>query len=166
MLKIDYEFIEKARNDYKTHEIRALNFQGTLTYLRDLSRDVGIEVFLGKEGNDCFFFTGGGYAIAKIDENLLEAKYYTKTKFYDVIARYMASDKEYIDHMPITLFNKEFCKKYSEYYKKNLFKELYANSKLTLAEKKKIFKTDTKKIDAKLKKNNKTKNRYSPERAK
>lgn len=166
MLKIDYEFIEKVRNDYKTHNIDALNFQGTLGYLESLSRDIGIDIFWGKSGSDCFFFTGGGYAIAKIDENLLKANYYTKNKFYDVIAKYMAVDKNYIDHLPIALFNKEFCSKYSKYYKENLYKELCANSKLTVPEKRKIFKIDTKKIDIKLKRNNKVKLKYSSERSK
>lgn len=160
MLKIDYELIEKVREIGGTHNFNTMRFNGSVSYLEDFSRIAGIDIFLGKTIGDCYFFTAGGYAIAKIDEKMLDIDKFTRSKFYDLVAKYISVDKSYIDHLPMAIFEKEFCKKASHYYKETLYYQLKNDNKISLEDKRKIFKRDTKDIDFKLKKCNKARDKH------
>lgn len=162
MIKIDYELMEQVKKvNVNEIDVSSYLFRGRLSYLEKLSKNIGVDLFLGKSerSREMFIFSSGGYVIAKVEERQFTNGIISKSVFYNLVSQYIAKDISIIDHLPVMIFDKELCRLISKKYQENLFHEL-VNSNLSRIERSKTLKRQVNDLNSKLRINNKAKNNY------
>lgn len=161
MIKIDYEYIEQARDSNEQINVSCDSFHGILIYLERLSKSIGTDLFLGKSQKNgrMIIFSGGGYGIAHVEERHFDNDIIPKLDFYNLVAQNIVNEISYIDHLPINIFDKDLCKLISKRYQGKLIQDL-ANSDLKKSERNKSFKSQMNDLNSRLKRYNKSKIRH------
>lgn len=101
MIKIDYELMEQVKKvNVNEIDVSSYPFRGRLSYLEKLSKNIGVDLFLGKSerSREMFIFSSGGYAIAKVEERQFTNGIISKSVFYNLVSQYIAKDISIINH--------------------------------------------------------------------